>query len=126
MPHKESFSKADILDGKMYAVLAYLSIFCIVPLILKKNNTFVLAHGRQGLVLFVAEVGAMVVSIVLPWIFRPFLFILFGLSFWGMVTAIRGRFVELPIIARTDRSQEVPGLRLLMRSGGTSGGMPHL
>ena len=27
----EFFSKADILDGKMYAVLAYLSIFCIVP-----------------------------------------------------------------------------------------------
>jgi len=27
----------DILDGKMYAVLAYLSIFCIIPLIVKKT-----------------------------------------------------------------------------------------
>src|SRR5580704_19436306 len=93
------FSKADVLDGKMYAVLAYLSIFCIVPLIVKKNNPFVLGHGRQGLVLFVAEVGTLVVSIVLPWCFRPFLFILFGFSFWGMLTAIRGQFVELPFIA---------------------------
>ena len=37
----EGFSKADILDGKMYAVLAYLSIFCIIPLIFKKKNAFV-------------------------------------------------------------------------------------
>ena len=93
------FSKEDVLDGKMYAVLAYLSIFCIVPLIIKKNNAFVLSHGRQGLVLFVAEVATLVISIVLPWAFRPFLFILFGFSFWGMVTAIRGQFVALPIIA---------------------------
>ena len=76
----ESFSKEDILDGKMYAVLAYLSIFCIVPLIFKKNNVFVLSHGRQGLVLFVAEAAALVVSIVFPWSLRPLLFILFGLS----------------------------------------------
>lgn len=95
-----NFSKADVLDGKMYAVLAYLSIFCIVPLIVKKNNAFVLSHGRQGLVLFVAEVATLVVSIVLPWVFRPFLFIFFGFSFWGMVMAIRGQGVELPFIAR--------------------------
>ena len=95
-----SFSKEDILEGKMYAVLAYLSIFCIVPLILKKSNAFVLSHGRQGLVLFVAEVAALVVSIIIPWVFRPLLFILFGFSFWGMVMAIRGQLVELPFIAR--------------------------
>ncbi len=100
MPPEGSFSKADVLDGKMYAVLAYLSIFCIVPLIVKKNNAFVLSHGRQGLVLFVGEVAALVVSIVFPWSLRPFLFILFGFSFWGMVVAIRGQFVELPVIAQ--------------------------
>ena len=100
MPSEVGFSKADVIDGKMYAVLAYLSILCIVPLIVKKNNPFVLVHGRQGLVLFVAETAALVISIVFPWAFRPLLFILFGFSFWGMVMAIRGQAVELPIIAR--------------------------
>jgi uncharacterized membrane protein len=100
MPSEGNFSREEITDGKMYAVLAYLSIFCIVPLIVKKNNAFVLSHGRQGLVLFVAEVATLVISIVFPWAFRPFLFILFGFSFWGMVTAIRGQFVEFPFIAR--------------------------
>jgi len=99
MPISEVFSKEDILDGKMYAVLSYVSIFCIVPLIFKKNNAFVLSHGRQGLVIFVAEVATLVLSIVLPWVFRPLLFILFACSLWGMVMAIRGQDVELPIIA---------------------------
>ena len=100
MPSEADFSKEDVLDGKMYAVLAYVSIFCIVPLILKKDNPFVLGHGRQGLVLFVLEVATLVVSIIFPWLFRPFLFILFGFSFWGMVMAIRGQGVELPVISR--------------------------
>jgi len=99
MPTEADFSKSDVLDGKMYAVLAYLSILCIVPLILKKNNPFVLSHGRQGLVIFVAEVGTLVLSIVFPWIFRPFLFILFGFSLWGMVMAIRGQAVEMPVVS---------------------------
>src|SRR5580698_3180398 len=96
----EGFSKVDVLDGKMYAVLAYLSIFCIVPLIIRKNNPFVLSHGRQGLVLFVAEVATLVISIVFPWCFRPLLFIFFGCSLWGMVMAIRGQGVTMPVISQ--------------------------
>ncbi len=57
-------SKDEIIDGKMYAVLAYLSILCIIPLIVKKSNSFVLDHGRQGLVLFVGEVGMLIVSAI--------------------------------------------------------------
>ena len=89
----------DVIDGKMYAVLAYLCILCIIPLILRKNNPFVLGHGRQGLVLFVAEVGTIIISIVFPWFLAPGMFILMVLSFWGMVSAIRGSMVELPVVA---------------------------
>ena len=100
MPPAGNFPRKTFSTVKCTRYLAYLSIFCIVPLIVKKNNAFVLSHGRQGLVLFVAEVATMVVSIVFPWAFRPLLFILFGFSFWGMVMAIRGQCVELPVIAR--------------------------
>ena len=93
------FSKAEVTDGKMYAVLAYLSILCIIPLIVKKKNPFVLAHGKQGLVLFVAEAGTFILSIVIPWGLTPVLFVLLAFSFWGMVAAIRGTMVDLPVIA---------------------------
>lgn len=97
MSHPKEFFKEDIIDGKMYAVLSYLSVLCIIPLILKKKNPFVLAHGKQGLVLFVAEAGTFIVSIMMPWAFSPLMFILMILSFWGMVCAIRGVMVNLPI-----------------------------
>jgi len=100
MSARQSFSKDDIIDGKMYAVLAYLSILCIIPLIVKKRNPFVLAHGKQGLVLFVAGAGVFILSIILPsWLLTPVVFVLMALSFWGMVAAIRGTMVDLPVVA---------------------------
>ena len=95
----EGISKDDVIDGKMYAVLAYLSILCIIPLIIKKKNPFVLAHGKQGLVLFVAETGTLIVSILLPWVLTPLMFIWMVLSFWGLLAAIRGMLVDLPVVA---------------------------
>jgi fumarate reductase subunit D len=95
----ESFSKEEILDGKIYAILSYLSILCIIPLILKKNNPFVLAHGKQGLILFIAEVAVWILSIVFPCILAPLTFILWALSFWGLIAVLKGEFVRLPIIA---------------------------
>ncbi len=99
MPRQAAFFKEDIIDGKMYAVLAYLSILCIIPLILKKKNPFVLAHGKQGLVLFIAQVGVMILSIVVPWVFSVLMFGLLIFSFWGMIAVIRGEMVDLPIIS---------------------------
>ena len=92
-------SKEDILEGKMYALLAYLSILCIIPLIFKKKNPFVLAHGKQGLVLFVAEVGVFVSSIVLPWAYSPLMFLLMVFAFWGIIAVLRGQTVRLPVVA---------------------------
>jgi fumarate reductase subunit D len=93
------FSKEDILDGKIYSILSYLSILCIIPLILKKNNPFVLAHGKQGLILFVAEVAVWILSIVVPQILAPLTFILMAMSFWGLIAVLKGEFVRLPIVS---------------------------
>ena len=70
------YSPKEILEGKIFAVLAYLSILCIIPLIFKKDNAFVLAHAKQGLVLFVSEVAVFVGSIILStWIIKICLFL---------------------------------------------------
>ena len=99
MTVRHTFTRDEVSEGKMYAVLSYLSILGIIPLILKKNNAFVLAHGKQGLVLFVAQVGVFIISIVFPWAFKPIVFITWILSFWGMITALRGQFTPLPMVA---------------------------
>ena len=93
---QQGFSKEDVLDGKIYALLSYLSILCIIPLILKKNNPFVLAHGKQGLVLFIAQVAVWILSIVMPFILAPLMFILWGLAFLGLIATLKGEFLRLP------------------------------
>lgn len=92
--HKES----EVLEGKVYAILAYLSILCIIPLIVKKENAFVLFHGKQGLVLFVGEVAVFIGSIIIPWLFKPGMFILFVLSFLGILAVLQGKSLKLPVI----------------------------
>lgn len=96
---QEDFSRDVILDGKVYALLAYLSILCILPLILKKNNPFVLAHGKQGLVLFISQVAVWILSIVFPFILTPLMFVLMALSFCGLIAALKGELIRLPIVA---------------------------
>ncbi len=87
-----------VAEGKIFALLSYLSILCIIPLILKKDNEFVILHGKQGLVLFIAQVGVFILSIVFPWVLRLGLFILFAASFVGILAVLDGRRLELPVV----------------------------
>ena len=80
MRTKNMGDTAQVLEGKVFAILAYLPFLCIIPLVLKKDNDFVLSHGKQGLVIFVAEIGIFILSIVFAWIFRIGMFILLTLS----------------------------------------------
>lgn len=90
----------DVLEGKVIAILSYLSILCIIPLIFKKNNTFVLIHSKQGLVLFVAEVAVFILHIVLGnWFLKLGMFILLSLSFFGLLAVIRGQHIRIPVIS---------------------------
>jgi uncharacterized membrane protein len=90
-----------IREGKIFAILSYLFILSIIPLILKKDNDFVLSHGKQGLVIFVAEVGVFIFSILFGEGFLKLgLFILSIMSFIGIIAVLRGQYIELPVIAK--------------------------
>ena len=92
---------SQINEGKVFALLAYLPFLCIVPLIFKKDNDFVLSHGKQGLVIFVAEIGVFIIHIILgQWILRLGMFVLLLLAFWGIIAVLRGRPITLPVISR--------------------------
>lgn len=99
MDTRNKETRNQVAEGKVFAILAYFSILCIIPLILKKDNDFVLFHGRQGLVIFVGEVAVFIMSVVMPWIFRPGMFILLVLSFFGFIAVLKGHYLKLPIIA---------------------------
>lgn len=95
---KEEFSKSDVNDGKIFAIMGYLWILCIVPLVFKKENKFVLNHSRQGLVIFIGVVAVVIFSIIFEWLLRPGLFLFGILSLWGILTALCGKDLKIPLI----------------------------
>ena len=91
-----------VLDGKPYALLSYLSILCIIPLILMKDNKFALFHARQGLVIFVVELAIGLVGVVpiFGWLILFFGTILCGvLSLIGIIQVLKGLYWRMPVIS---------------------------
>ena len=89
-------------EGKFFAVISYLIFLCIIALVLKKENKFALYHAKHGLVLFVFEVGAFILSII------PYLGFLVGVvglicftsaSIWGIFQALMGNYSRIPLIS---------------------------
>ncbi|MBN1870764.1 MAG: hypothetical protein JW847_09345 [Candidatus Omnitrophica bacterium] len=94
-----------ILEGKVIAILSYLSILCIIPLVLKKDNSFVMKHGKQGLILFLGEVAVFILHIILgQWILRLGMFVFGVLSFIGLIAVLQGRDTDLPVVSRLANS----------------------
>jgi len=95
------FNAKDIEDGKILAAIGYLGILCLLPLILKKNNKFAEEHGKQALVLLIAEIVISFVNIIpilgqLIWLFAVILFLLISLK--ALLVALRGDFWEIPYV----------------------------
>jgi len=98
----------EIREGKFFAVISYVSFLCIITLILKKDNKFALYHAKQGLVLFVMETAAFILSIIpfLGWLIGIFGYAVFLLaSLWGIMQAVLGVYSRIPIV--TDISEKV-------------------
>lgn len=90
-----------VREGKVFAILGYLSILCIIPLIFKKDNSFVLLHSKQGLVLFLGEVAVFILNIILPiWIIKTSVFILFVISFFGILAVLDGQKFKIPVVSK--------------------------
>jgi len=101
MSRQRSNRDQQILEGKVFAILSYLSILCIIPLVFKKDNPFVLKHSKQGLILFLGEVAIFIVHIILgQWILRLGMFVFGIFSFIGLIASLQGRDVKLPIVSK--------------------------
>ena len=96
-----------IEEGKVWAIIGYIGILFLVPLLAKKDNKFAMYHAKQGLVLFIASIIVWVVAFVLMfipvlgWIINFILWILmFVLWLMGIINAATGKYSPLPIIGK--------------------------
>lgn len=109
------YSKADIEQNKIMAILAYLSYLVLIPLFAAKESKFARFHVNQGLVLVITETLWWVVTGVLTNIFYAISFglgtlvsaiaglaniVFFILLIIGIANAANGLAKELPVIGK--------------------------
>ena len=91
-------------ENDLLAILSYLGIFFLIPLLVSRDNAFVQYHAKQGLVLFIAEViGGCISAIpIIGWfILGPILFIVWVVfSIIGIINVVGGKKAPLPIIGQ--------------------------
>lgn len=98
----------DIEKNKVFAVLAYIGILFLVPLLAAPQSKFARYHANQGAVLFLSAVvasGASVILMFIPFVgcFAAFLPVVVGvgtlvLMILGIVNAASGQYKPLPLI----------------------------
>lgn len=110
----ETPDPADVDKNKIFAVLAYLGILFLVPLLAAKESRFARYHTNQGVVLFLAaiicNVGVSILSMVLSHIpllgfigclIWPVVWIgILGLTVLGIINAAKGECKPLPLIGQ--------------------------
>ena len=107
----------DIESNKVMAVLAYLGILVLVPLLAAKESRFARFHTNQGLILLLCNAAWGIVYSILTTLFAAilgagFLFlaltailnltwlVFLAFTIIGIVNAVQGKMKELPIIGK--------------------------
>ncbi len=97
------YSSIDINKNRIMAVLSYIGLLFIIPLIKANESPFVRYHLNQGIVLFIASViGCITVAIPhVGWIVATVINVInFAMLMVGVRNAIKGEAKELPLIGR--------------------------
>lgn len=83
----------DIKNNKIWALLSYFGVLVLIPLLGKKDSSFVQFHAKQGLVLLVGWVISWFP--VFGWAIG---LIVFVLSIIGIINVLNGEKKKLPIV----------------------------
>lgn len=100
-PKTETPVDSEIKEGKFFALIGYISVLCLVPLILKKDNKFAIFHGKQGLVLFILEVAAAILKSIpaIGELVFSLAFVVFGiLSLIGIIKVLMNEYWQMPYV----------------------------
>ena len=109
------FSREDIQQNKVMAVLAYLGILVLIPILAAPNSKFARYHANQGLVLVIVGVAYTILNTIITsvfyvvsWGLGSIISSLLGLAslvfvilaILGIVNAASGKAKELPVIGK--------------------------
>jgi fumarate reductase subunit D len=87
-------------EGRLAAILSYIPFLCFIPLLNMKENKEAGFHARQGVLLFMIELVAVLFLIdgISNFVFKVLLIAAIALSIAGVYSVLRGKSYKLPII----------------------------
>ncbi len=89
------------LRAKVLAMMSYLGVLCIVPLLMNRDDHYVNFHARQGLILWIWSVVAffmMHVPAIGKWFSSMSLIMVFIFSVIGLISVMLRKAWKLPFI----------------------------
>ncbi len=86
------FTQQEIDDGKGLAWLSYLGILFLIPLLAKPDNKFCKTHAKQGLVMAIAWILAVIPFV--GWLWGVFVLVC---MIMGLIAAFGGKYQKLPL-----------------------------
>ncbi|MCL2019560.1 MAG: zinc ribbon domain-containing protein [Oscillospiraceae bacterium] len=109
--YTSSFAHNDIEDNKIFALFSYIGFLFIVPLIAAPQSGYAKFHANQGIIVFILSVATSVINTLFIFarhiVFVPFTIVfsllgvaLLGAIAYGIVNAVTGKAVEIPIIGK--------------------------
>ena len=96
----EEQEKKMIEEGKAAAILGYIPFMCFVPLIKMRDNPFAVKHGKQGLVLFIVEIVAVIFLLpkISALIWTAVIVLCLACAVAGIFFAVQGQEWKIPFI----------------------------
>lgn len=88
-----SEDQKDVAENKWVAVLSYLGVLFLIPLLAKRDSKFAQFHAKQGLVIVIGELFAWFP--VFGWVLG---IILFVFSVMGIINVLSGEMKKLPVV----------------------------
>lgn len=90
---KSKTNDPDIEANKGLAILSYVWILCLIPLLLKRDSKYAQFHAKQGLILFIASF-----AVWFPFFGQILGLIITIISIIAILKALEGGWWEIPYI----------------------------
>ena len=96
-------------DDKLWSILSYVPILCLIPLLQEETDSDLRKHARQGVVLMLLEILICILLIpgVTTVLFSVGLLICIVFAFIGGFSAFQGKYWRIPVISDIAEGQGI-------------------
>ena len=91
----------EVEEGKSGAVLGYIPFLCFIPLVLMRDNKFAVIHGKQGLLLFLIEILAVIFLFpgISDFFWKLILILCAIVALIGIIHGFQGKEFKIPYVS---------------------------